>query len=137
MPVRFAYQRTRSTIYRTLFRPVARVYLRASRGPWLPHVMLVDSGADFTLLPRTIGQILGLRKSSADQWHRAGGVTGEIWVTMRRMRMRIGPHEFTADVGWAQEDGTPLLLGRADVFELFDVRFRQSDRVVDFLPSRH
>jgi hypothetical protein len=94
--------------------------------------MFVDSGADYTLLPQTLGDVLGLRKEINDTLHRSKGVGGSIWVVMRRLQMRIGGHRFPVDVGWASTDDVPLLLGRADVFDRFDVRFSQRDHITEF-----
>ncbi len=51
--------------------------------------------------------------------------------------MRIGNREFEARVAWALEENVPPLLGRTDVFEEFDIRFRQRSRITEFRPLRH
>lgn len=132
-PIRFPSTRGPSEIYGTLHRPNAKVYLLTQRGTWLPHYMLVDSGADYTLIPKSIGDFLGLRKKATEHLFKSGGVGGgSIWVVMRRVQMRIGPHQFPADVGWTNSDEVPLLLGRADVFDRFEVHFKQRERVTEF-----
>ena len=131
-PIRFAFSRGRSDVYGTVHRPSAKVYLRTSRRTWMPHYMLVDTGADFSLIPKLIGDVLGLMKSATDRPHRAGAVGGWIWVIMRRIRIRVGDREFEADVGWAQTNDAPLLLGRADVFDHFRVSFDQKERITEF-----
>jgi len=133
IPVRFTFSQGRSEIYGKLYRPSAKVYIRTDRGTWLPHYMLVDSGADYTLLPKSIDEFIGLRKDIADHLYHSGGVGGgKIWVVMRRLKMRLGDYEFMADVGWAHSDNVPLLLGRADVFERFEVHFKQHEKVTEF-----
>lgn len=132
-PVRFRFTQGRSEIYGTVHRPGAKVYILTERGTWLPHSMLVDTGADYTLLPRSIGEFLGFRRKADERLYRAGGVGGgTIRVVMRRVMMRLGRHEFSADVGWSDSDEVPLLLGRSDVFDLFDVHFLQRERVTEF-----
>jgi hypothetical protein len=131
-PVQFSYTKHASDIYGTVYRPESRVAIRTERGNWLYHAMIVDSGADFSVLPKAVGEFLGLRKSATERLHHVGAVGGAIWIVMRRVKMRIGPHEFTADAGWASTDAVPALLGRADVFDKFDVRFRQRERLTEF-----
>lgn len=131
-PIRFPFRQGPSEIYGALLRPVAKVCLRTARLTWLPHYMFVDSGADYTLLPKTLGEVLGLRKEINDTLHRSKGVGGSIGVVMRRLQMKIGRHRFAVDVGWASTDDVPLLLGRADVFDRFDVRFSQREHVTEF-----
>lgn len=108
-PIRFPFRKGASEIYGAFYRPVAKVYVRTGRGTWLPHFMYIDSGADYSLLPQMIGQFLGLESRPGEREYEGKGVGGSVKVVMRRLRMRIGPHEFSADVGWARSDDVPLL----------------------------
>ncbi len=130
-PIRFPYMIGTSELYGPIHRPSAMVFIRSQRNNWLPHVMLVDSGSDFTLVPKSVGELLGFRKESHDRVFRAGGIGGWIWVVKRRAEFKIGRHRFYADIGWAQTDQAPLLLGRADVFDRFDVRILNADRITE------
>ena len=47
--------------------------------------------------------------------------------------MRIGEYSFIVKVGWAQIDHVPLLLGRANVFDEFEIAFKQFDKKVVFI----
>ena len=97
-PVRFGFTQGHSEVYGSILRPGAKVYIRTARATWLPHFMLVDSGADYTLLPRTIGEFLGFRKDIADKVYRAGGVGGgDIWV---RFEVRFRQKERLTEFHW-------------------------------------
>ena len=94
--------------------------------------MLIDSGADLTIIPRGHGGSLGFDIEPATEIQNASGVKGEVPLMLRRVPMRIGPHEFEANVGWADDDGVPLILARQDVFDRFDVAFKLRDKFTEF-----
>ncbi len=53
-------RKERSKIFGTIYRPVARVKFKfADERVWMPEWMYVDSGADITLMPRSVGDLLG------------------------------------------------------------------------------
>ncbi len=93
--------------------------------------MYVDSGADFTMLPYRLGLYLGLR-ASAKSPEKIQGITGSVPVRQARLTMKLGSHRFPVHVAWAQEEGVPLLLGRTDVFDRFQIVFDQPAGWVSF-----
>ena len=61
------------------------------------------------------------------------GVGGEIEYVNRTIEMSIGGHSFKAPVAWViDETDVPLLLGREVVFDLFDIKFVQAERRIEF-----
>jgi len=88
--------------------------------------MYVDPGADITLIPFSVGKLVGLRRSRRDKLHRIFGVgRSSVPVLLKRVSMRIGSSEFEARVAWSQVEDVPLLLGRMDVFTRFNITFRE------------
>jgi hypothetical protein len=130
--VSFPFLRGRSAIYGIVHRPFAKVFMRTGGNTWLPHYMYLDSGADFSIVPSSIGEILGLARRPGERLRRAGGLGGTLEVAFRRVSMRIGAEEFEAEIGWSPNDDVPLLLGRRDVFNRFDVIIRERDLVTEF-----
>lgn len=132
MPLKFPYRREPTTAppgY--ILRPVAKVTLAGpSRRP-IVEFMYIDSGADFTILPYRLGVYLGLRASAKGR-ERVQGIAGAMEVMPARLKMRIGPHTFLARVAWAQRETVPLLLGRTDVFDRFQIVFHQQAGWVAF-----
>ena len=114
-----------------------------SRHQWLPncHVklkhsqnemkvaMLVDSGAEVSLISLNIGQKLGFSLAEAESTLVADTMGGAVEYVVRNVEMTIEEHTFIAPVAWLQID-TPenqLLLGREVVFDKFNIEFRQAD----------
>lgn len=94
--------------------------------------MLVDSGADITLFPKIRGTRLGFPPPKKQEVHYLGGIAGEASVVYRTIEMKIGDVQFPCRVAWAQTDNVPSVLGRVDVFDRFDIEFKQKDRKVLF-----
>jgi hypothetical protein len=62
--------RAASSVFRIVERPVAKVIVNRQFPEW----MYVDSGADITLLPFSIGELVGLRLTGKDRIQRIFGV---------------------------------------------------------------
>jgi hypothetical protein len=129
MRVEFPYRKEKSSIFGVIFRPVAKVTLEDEFDQWL----YVDSGADITLIPLSVGDLIGLRRRKQDKLHRIMGVgESSVPIILKTISMRVGSVSFRARVAWSQVEGVPPLLGRTDVFREFSVTFREKDRVTVF-----
>jgi Aspartyl protease len=95
--------------------------------------MLVDSGADITVMPRWMGEDLGLQLAEDEYIERAEGINGSVGYVIRNLTFTLDGHTFKAPVGWIQTDGVEdILLGREVVFDLFDVEFKQAEETILF-----
>ncbi len=133
MEIRFPYRPEIGIGGRPIFRPVAEALFRGSGGAEVYQYLYVDSGADHTLIPYRVGRLLGLSAAEADI-HEIHGITGAVGVIYCTVEMEIGGIRFPAQIAWAQLEEVPLLLGRTDVFDHFEITFKQSERVVVFKP---
>ena len=131
--IRFNFQVEASELYGRVPRPTAEVHLRTGRNSWQLYFMYVDSGADYSIVSESVGTLLGFVKRRGEHVYRSRGIAGSVPCLMRRVQMRIGPNELEADLGWAQSDEVPLLLGRHDVFDKFDVTLRQRLSETEFV----
>lgn len=120
MRVVFPYAREKSSLLGTILRPVARIVLNRT----FPHMMYIDSGADITLLPHSVGKLIGLEEQSGERPDKIYGVgDSSVEVFIRRVSMKIGKKQFSARVAWSTAEDVPLLLGRLDVFRRFRIVF--------------
>jgi hypothetical protein len=95
--------------------------------------MLVDSGADFSLIPKQLGLDLGYQVGGQEVMARGEGVGGEVDYVLRNVEISIDDRSFMAPVAWLQtEHIVETLLGREVVFDLFDIEFKQSERQIIF-----
>lgn len=114
-------------------RPVADVFLRAKNGNWIEFHPYIDSGADVTLIPLSLGKLLGL-DATKGEIERIGGISGSIPVVYLPVRIRIGTVELPIKLGWALVERVPPLLGRDGVFDRFEITFRQRVGEILFNP---
>ena len=119
-----------------------------TRHNWLPNypvklqfrdietttIMLVDSGAELSLISLKTGQDLGLSLAYAETVSIAQTIGGRVEYVSRNIEMTIDGHSFIAPVAWLQTDtgGEQLLLGREVVFDKFNIEFRQADEQIIF-----
>jgi hypothetical protein len=95
--------------------------------------MLVDSGADMSLVCYELGKALGFTKSASEPCETAMGVGGEVEFLIRQVEMSIDNKTFLARVAWLQSDiDTDNLLGRETVFDIFNIEFKQVDEEIVF-----
>ena len=131
MDVEFAFRREHSDLIGSIWRPVARVIVMHRRRH-VPQLFYVDSGADVTLIPKSIGGLLGLTLASPREIREIKGI-GErgFPIVIRRLQLQVGSKVFPARVAWCLLEEVPLLLGRLDYFRLFEITFRH-DRATAF-----
>ena len=130
--IEFDYRQERLRTGEIIYRPVAKASLLRPGGEWITEYFYIDSGADYTLVPYRMGQFLDLN-GIASEVKEIGGIGGVIGVRLAAIPMKIGGHPFDCTVAWAQIERVPFLLGRKDVFESFDITFRESARKVVFV----
>ena len=129
MRVEFPYRKEKSTTFGVIYRPVAKVVLEGEYDQWL----YVDSGADITLIPLSVGDLIGLRRRKQDRSQRIMGVgKSSIPIILKVIAMRIGSTNFRARVAWSQTEDVPPLLGRTDIFPRFSVTFREKQHLTIF-----
>ena len=131
--IEFDYREERLHSGEIIFRPVAKIYLLRKNQDWIAEYCYVDSGADYTLIPYRIGRFLGFENSASDEIKDIGGIGGAIGVRFTDIKMKISSYEFLCKIAWAQSDRVRFLLGRENVFENFEITFRQKERKTIFI----
>lgn len=129
--VRFPGEIVQHPDFGELWLPTVEVALSSSRTerPMLVE-MIADSGAFLTLIPLRVGARLGFSLGPDEKpRHGKGAGASAIPYVVRQVHMQIGKGWIFARIGWVQNDRTPPLLGRIDVFDAFSIEFRQSDRL--------
>ncbi len=59
--IKFGYERQESSLLGVIFRPIAEIYIKKKgEEKWYRVLMIIDSGADVTLLPSMYAGILGV-----------------------------------------------------------------------------
>jgi len=92
--------------------------------------MLLDSGADLSLIPYSVGEAIGLELDLENRSEVQGIGEGSIPYILCQVSMKIGEIETSIRVGWALIEEVPLILGRLDVFRQFAVDFREFENKI-------
>lgn len=119
MPLTFEFERVNSPIFGTVYRPVAWAELWSkTRKEWVGIWMVVDSGADYSLLPRYMSEYLAIDLKNDCRPFTALGVGGEKKVfLLEKAKIKLGRWEITAPIGFLDTDDIPPLLGRHEFME--------------------
>ncbi|OKH58933.1 hypothetical protein NIES2130_11490 [Scytonema sp. HK-05] len=127
LPIRFR------TVSRHDWQPNYHVKLK-HRDINISTIMLVDSGAELSLISLKVGQDLGYALADAESTLLAETIGGRVEYVLRNVEMTIDQHSFIATVAWLQTNtgGEQLLLGREVVFDKFNIEFRQADEQIIF-----
>jgi predicted aspartyl protease len=127
--VSFPFEEGKSSIVGKIRRPVANVeFLHFKEKIWQPVSLIVDSGADYTLLPKFLAEPLGidLRKDTTAVQTQGVGGNQEVYFIKHKMAVRLGKNQIQIRFGILNSNHVPPLLGRLDIFESFRITFYRS-----------
>lgn len=114
-----------------MWRPVADVFLETKSGTWIEFHPYIDSGADVTMIPLSLGKLVGLSAESQNI-EKIGGIRGSVPVIHTWHNISIGGKILKTRIAWALLEEVPPLLGRSDVFDAFSISFRQDQKIILF-----
>ena len=119
MPLTFEFEKVPSPIFGTVYRPVAWVELWSkTKKEWVGIWMVVDSGADYSLLPRYMSEYLGIDLKNECMPFSTLGVGGKEKVfLLQKARIKLGTWQITVPIGFLDNDSVPPLLGRHSFME--------------------
>ena len=123
--ITFAFERRPSPLFGSVHRPLALVALWSRKtDDWVRVAMLVDTGADYTLLPRVYASHLGIRLDREAQAFDTMGIGGSERVYLvRRWPLHVGPWQRKIPLGFLTRNDVPPLLGRHACLETFKLTF--------------
>ncbi|HEX9722463.1 MAG TPA: retropepsin-like aspartic protease [Candidatus Paceibacterota bacterium] len=126
MEKRFSFEKRWSQIFGEIWRPVALVDFASINelNTWTTVRMIVDTGADYSLLPRSYAKALNVDLERDCQPFETAGIGGKELVFVHpQIRIRIGEWEREVPVGFLERDTVPPLLGRQQFLEVLSVLF--------------
>ena len=133
MKIIYRYKEMPSKITGTIKRPVARIQLWSEKlNRWIKVEGFLDSGADITLIPFGLGRMLGFQIDESNVKVLGGIGEGRVSVCIVTGKVRIGTKEFNARIGWAFDNKVPTLIGRLDIFDKFNITFREKEGRIIF-----
>ena len=102
--------------------PKITLHVRTTSG-YLPYRFLLDTGADVSMVPLSMAEDLGIDVSRCPA-DRCSGIEGRpVLVYHATIAVRIGHVDLSLRCLISENDATPFLLGRADLFSRFSITF--------------
>lgn len=125
MALTFAYERSHSPILGNIYRPVAQAqFFNERKNRWYEIWLIVDTGADYTLLPKYFAKRLGVDLGKDCQTFSTAGIGGSEKVYLAQaVKVKLGSWDRTIPIGFLDRDEIPPLLGRHQFLETFEALF--------------
>lgn len=123
---KFPFTRIGKTNLGDIFRPYATVSIYSSkRNQWIEIDMLVDTGADYTMLPKRYARLLKIDLKSECMPITTLGIGGveTVYLPKQKMKIKIGQWEKRIPLGILDRDNIPALLGRLECSETIKLVF--------------
>ena len=122
----FPYVEGTSVIFGTVLRPLISLEAYSELlGRWvLLENLLADTGADISVLPRPLGELL-IGEITTGQYSPLSGINpgAVLPAFIHVVQIRLGDEEFEMPVAIADSSLIPPVLGRKDALDRFVVRF--------------
>lgn len=128
----FTFRPVPSKIFGIVYRPYADVLIeKKDKSGWRKATMVIDTGADYTILPRSYADYLGIdiaKDCIAQTTHGIGGL--ETVYLYKNLTVKLGNFKRGIPVGFLDRDDIPPLLGRHEFFETFQTLFNDKKLIV-------
>lgn len=124
MKITFPFQYITTNKFGKIFRPYADIFvLNKELGVFIHKIMVVDTGADFTIFPRKDSYHFGIDLEKETTKDKIFGVGGEeIIFLYKELKIKLGDIELAIPCGFINRNDIPALLGRQQFMELFKVK---------------
>ncbi|OGJ16814.1 MAG: hypothetical protein A2632_02110 [Candidatus Pacebacteria bacterium RIFCSPHIGHO2_01_FULL_46_16] len=133
MDVEFDFEDNGETPFGHIYRPVARVGLKSpSVDKSVDIWMVVDTGADYTIIPRHFSEKLriSLERDCLKDITLGVGGTQTIYLLKSKISATIGSMQRRIPIAFFDNNEVPALLGRLGFLETFNTEFLKSHAVV-------
>ena len=133
MDVKFPFENGGKTNLGQIWRPVAKVkIISPSVNKAVSIWMIVDTGADYTILPRHFAEKLRISLEKDCRKTTTFGVGGEqnVYFCKNKIRASIGNLERKIPLAFLDSNEVPALLGRLGFLETFNTEFLKTHSVI-------
>ena len=133
LDIKIPYSPGKSNIFGTILRPLVtiKVYSK-TKNTWIPvYGALADTGADITLLPRYLGEMVVNDITSGRYVEIKGIVPNAVLIGfIHNIKLEVFRKEFEAKVVIADTDDARPILGRVDELDLFEVTYNKGKEII-------
>ncbi len=131
--MKIPYSQQKSSIFGIIPRPLVaiKVYSK-TKNTWIPvYDALADTGADITLLPRYLGEMIVGDITTGKYIEIKGIATSAVVIGfIHKVRLEVFRKEVDANIVIADTDDVRPVLGRLDGLDLFSVTFDKGKHII-------
>ncbi len=122
-----------------IFRPIAEIAIKDNNGNWKYISTYVDSGADISVFQRSFGELLGVDIENGQYAKFGGAGGGEVEVYIHKVTLKLGEYVLDIRVAFCKKhkSRTPNVLGRLDLFHVFEIHFKNLENQICFILTKH
>lgn len=131
--ISFPFSFIGKTYFGEIYRPYAIVNVYSKlRNKWQPLEMVIDTGADYTLLPKIYSMILGINLNKDCKKEQTIGIGGsEAVYQYKKLPIKIGNWQKNIPAGFLDRNDIPPLLGRLGCLEIFRLLFQNHKSIFE------
>lgn len=121
-----------------VYRPIIKIGIKGKA--IADYEVLIDSGADDSVLPEELAQIAGveLDKNNSKEFRGLGGGSLSGYKNKNVVILSLGGHDFSADLYFCKGFSSGYgILGQKGFFNKFRVRFIYSKKRIEIDPERN
>jgi predicted aspartyl protease len=128
--IEFKYQKESSNIFASIKRPrvTLQVFSRVFREWIVVEDVLADTGADISIIPKTLGIIL-VGEITNRRRYKIQGMVSSAFMYLHRLKVRLDGKELSATFAIANSDNVPPTLGRKQGLDKFKVVFDRGQKL--------
>ena len=129
---KFTFKKISEDGFGIIRRPYATVLIQGVNKEWYPVEMVVDTGADYTLMPRRYASFLGIDLNRDCIPKTSIGIGGSETVYLFKfLKVRLNKWQQNIPVGFLERDDIPALLGRLKFIEALKVTFHEHQTIFE------
>jgi len=132
MEKEFDYKQEESDVFGSIKRPRTEIQIfskKKNRWVWVDEV-LADTGADFCVLPRYLGNFFVEDITTGKYVEIKGVVPGTRLIAyIHQLKIKIADRELETYIAIADSDDVPSIFGRVKGLDEFDAKFLKGEKV--------
>lgn len=108
--------------------PAAEVFFQNQEGEWMSALLLIDSGATISALPKSDAKMFGVTVEKGERMDIRGIGPKPIVGWRHELRIKLQENLFMLPIVFLDNSQTPRVLGREGFFDRFTVVFEEHKR---------
>jgi hypothetical protein len=123
---------SKTCCYGEIFNPKLVVGVKMFNGNYQLFEFILDSGADCTTVPRNMANLVGILLPSTPDTSMTDASGNSTPAYKGKLNIKFQNNTFEVRCLFTSMNTTPLLLGRLDFFDKFDIIFKGRNNQIEF-----